>query len=67
MDSKEIHAAMRKRLPVMYEGKRYDRIIEYVSFYDKSGQRQLSAVLLQGRTSFRVPAEKVERMDNDRS
>lgn len=60
MDSKEIHAAMRKRLPVMYEGKTYDRILEYVSFYDKAGQHQLSVVLLQGRASFRVPADKVE-------
>lgn len=67
MDSKEIHATMRKRVPVIYEGKTYDRILEYVSFYDRDGKHQLSAVLLQGRASFRVPADKVERMDNDRS
>lgn len=60
MDSAQIDAAMRNRLPVVYDGKRYDRIIEYVSWYDTNGNRRLSAVLLQGRTSYRVPAERVE-------
>lgn len=60
MTSKEIDAAMKRRCPVFYDGKRYDRIIEYISWYDNNGYRRLSAVLLQGRSSFRVPAEKVE-------
>lgn len=61
MDSREIDHAMKNELPVMYEGKRYDRISEYISWYDKHRKRQLSAVLVQGRVSYRVPAEKVER------
>lgn len=60
MDSREIDHAMRHRLPVMYEGKRYDRIAEYISYYDDKKQRHLSVVLIQGRTSYRVPADKVE-------
>ena len=63
MDSKEIDHAMRHRLPVMYEGKRYDRIAEYISYYDEHGKRHLSAVLLQGRTAYRVSAEKVKEVE----
>lgn len=60
MDSKQIDAAMRERLPVVCDGKKYERIIEYVSWYDNNKNRRLSVVLLQGRTSYRVPADKVE-------
>ena len=60
MDSAQIDAAMRERLPVVYNGQRYDRIIEYISWYDNNQKRRLSAVLIQGRASYRVPADKVE-------
>lgn len=60
MDSKAIDAAMKRRLPVLYDGRRYERIAEYVSWYDREGRRQLSVVLLDGRSSYRVPANKVE-------
>lgn len=60
MDSRQIDEAMRKQLPVKYEGKRYDRILEYVSRYDDSCRRSLSVGLLQGRSLHRVPADKVE-------
>lgn len=60
MDSKQIDAAMRDRLPVIYDGKRYDCIHEYVSWYDDAGQRRLSVGLLQGRHLYRVPADKVD-------
>lgn len=59
MDSKEVDDAMRRRLPVMYEGERYDRILEYVSSYEDSGRRRLSVGILQGRTLYRVPASRV--------
>lgn len=59
MDSKQIDQAMRKQLCVYYRGRRYERIIEYVMWYDYSGKRRLSAVLLSGRASIRVPAEDV--------
>ena len=60
MDSAQIDAAMRERLPVVYNGQRYDRIIEYISWYDNNRKRRLSVTLMQGRTSYRVPADKVE-------
>ena len=60
MDSAQIDAAMRNKLPVVCEGKRYDCIKEYISWYDDRNVRRLSVVLLQGRTSYRVPADKVE-------
>lgn len=59
MDSKQIHDAMKRRMPVTYKGEVYDRVLEYISFYD-DGRHRLSAVLLKGRTSYRVPAEQVE-------
>ena len=65
MDSKQIHNAMRKRVPVIYEGVEYDRILEYVSWYDDQRKHRLSVVLLSGRNSVRVPAEKVEDMEQE--
>lgn len=65
MDSKQIDMAMRERLPVMYDGARYDRIIEYISFYNDRGEHRLSVTLLQGRTSYRVPADKVEPLKKE--
>lgn len=59
MDSKQIDNAMKKRTPVMWRGKKYDRVLEYVMWYDTSGKRRLSAVLLEGRHTYRVPAEEV--------
>ena len=60
MDSKQIDHAMKRRLPVKYNGMRYDRIAEYVSWYDNERKHHLSAVLLLGRNSYRVPADKVD-------
>ena len=64
MDSKQIDLAMKHRVPVMYEGKRYAHIIEFVSWYDHSGKksvRKLSVVLQDSnaRATIRVPANKV--------
>lgn len=61
MDSKQIDAAMRNKTPVMYNGQRYVRILEYVMWYDKQGKRKLSAVLLgEQNYTIKVPSEKVE-------
>lgn len=59
MDSKQIDLAMKHRVPVMYEGRRYEYIKERVMWYDERGKRRLSLVLLDGRLSHRVPEEKV--------
>ena len=63
MDSRTVDEAMRKRLPVMYDGTRYDRIIEYISWYDRNRQHRLSVVLQRQRYSVRVPADKVTLED----
>lgn len=60
MNSKEIDTAMRKRVPVMFDGVRYDRIKEYVSWYTDNGEHKLSAVLIAGNSLCRVPADKVQ-------
>ena len=60
MTSAEIDAAMRDRLPVVYDGVRYDRIQEYVAWYDERNRRRLSVVLLACNCTVRVPANKVE-------
>ena len=59
MDSKTIDRAMRDRLPVMYEGRRYERISEYISWYTENKQHRLSVVLIKRNGSTRVPADKV--------
>ena len=59
VDSKQIDRAMRLRLPVVYEGVRYERIREYISWYDTSGKHRLSVVLQNGNLCIRVLAEKV--------
>lgn len=64
MDSQQIHKAMRDRLPVMYEGTRYDRAAEYVAWYDEKKQLHLSVVLLARNYSIRVPADKVAPIED---
>ena len=59
MTSAEIDQAMRKRLPVVYDGRRYDRIGEYVAWYDRNDKRQLSCGLIVNNCIVRVPADKV--------
>lgn len=60
MDSKTIDRAMKHRLPVVYDGRRYDYIREYVSWYDNNGRRQLSVGIVTNNCMIRVPVDKVE-------
>lgn len=60
MDSKQIDAAMRDRLPVIFDGIQYDRILEYVCWYNEKKQRKLSVVLQGNNWTVRAPASKVE-------
>lgn len=64
MDSKQIDVATRKRLPVVYDGTKYDYIDEYVSKW-KDGERHLSVGLRLGRSLYRVPADKVVLADGN--
>lgn len=66
MESKQIDEAMRRRLPVTYDGRLYDRIKEYVLSYDDNGRRFLSVGVLEGRVLYRVPASKVELAEEEK-
>lgn len=67
MDSKEIHRAMRLRLPVICDGKRYDCIKEFISWYDDTGKNRLSCGLIENKKFYmRVPAEKVELAEREK-
>lgn len=59
MDSKTIHEYMRSRRPITYNGVQYDRIAEYISWYDLLGKHNLSVVLIRGNYSIRVLADKI--------
>ena len=59
MDSKTIHELMRDRKPVSYDGILYERIAEYISWYDDLGKHHLSVTLIRGNYTIRVPADKI--------
>lgn len=61
MDSKQITKAMRDKTPVYYNGRKFERILEYVLWYDDKNNKKLSCVLLEcnKHSSVRVPADKV--------
>ena len=62
MDSKEIIAAMKARKPVLYQGRQYRHITEYILCFDERGEQKTSAVLLdmQSNSTLRVPSDRVE-------
>ena len=59
MDSKTIHELMRSRKPVSYDNIQYERITEYVSWYDNLGKHHLSVTLIRDNYTIRVPADKI--------
>ena len=58
-DSKTIHELMRSRTPVSYDNVPYERITEYVSWYDDLGKHHLSVTLIRDNYTIRVPADKI--------
>ena len=58
-NSKLIHELMRSARPVTVDGIQYDRIAEYISWYDNHGNHHLSVNLIHNNFSIRVPAEKI--------
>lgn len=59
LDSKAIHELMRSRKPVSYDNIPYERITEYVSWYDDLGKHHLSVTLIRDNYTIRVPADKI--------
>lgn len=62
MDSKEIVAAMKARRPVLYQGRKYRCITEYILWFDERGEQKTSAALLdmQSNSTLRVPSDRIE-------
>lgn len=56
---KKLLDAMKRGVPVIHNGIRYDRILEYVAWYNESGTLRHSVVLLQGQNSVRVLVDDV--------
>lgn len=52
---------MRLKLPVVYDGTTYQRILEYILWYDLAGKRQTSLSLLDMNSNSitRAPAGRV--------
>lgn len=61
MDSKQITEAMRRKLPVVFDGIAYQRITEYILWYDSTNARRTSVTLLDKNSNgiVRAPADRV--------
>lgn len=59
LDSKTIHELMQSRKPVTYDGIQYERIAEYVSWFDDLGKHHLSVNLIRDNYTIRVPVDKI--------
>lgn len=61
MDSKQITEAMRRKSPVVFDGIAYQRITEYILWYDASNARRTSVTLLDKNNNsiVRAPADRV--------
>lgn len=62
MQSSEIIEAMKRHMPVMYDGSEYKKITEYILWFDKQGNKRTSVSLLDknGATMLRAPADRIE-------
>ena len=58
--NERIFEAMKNRLPVVFRGIRYERILDYIFWYDNTGALRQSVVLLENRTSVRALVSEVE-------
>jgi len=55
----KVFEAMKKHLPVEHKGIEYERILDYILWYDDNGKLRQSVVLLQNRSSVRVLVDEV--------
>ena len=61
--NEQIFEAMRERQPIIHKGIQYERILDYIFWYDSSGVLRQSVVLLQNRGSVRVLADEVKLVE----
>ena len=65
--NEHLFEAMRTQRTVIHKGILYERILDYVFWYDSNGKLKQSVVLLQNRSSVRVLADEVKVADTDSS
>ena len=63
--NEELLEAMRVQQPVVHRGVQYERILDYIFWYDSRGVLRQSVVLLEKNTTVRVLAEEVEVYDDN--
>lgn len=56
-----IHLPMRQ--PVIHKGIQYERILDYIFWYDSNGILRQSVVLLQNRSSVRALVDDVKLVE----
>ena len=61
--NERLFEAMRMRQPVIHTGIQYERILDYIFWYDSNGILRQSVVLLQNRSSVRALVDDVKLVE----
>ena len=63
--NEQLFEAMRTRQPVIHRGIQYERILDYIFWYDSNGGLRQSVVLLENRSSVRVLVDEVKLAEEE--
>lgn len=58
--NEQLFEAMRTKRPVIHKSIQYERILDYIFWYDSNGKLRQSVVLLENRSSVRVLVNEVK-------
>ena len=61
--NERLFESMRMRQPVIHKGIQYERILDYIFWYDSNGILRQSVVLLQNRSSVRALVDDVKLVE----
>ena len=61
--NERLFEVMRMRQPVIHKGIQYERILDYIFWYDSNGILRQSVVLLQNRSSVRALVDDVKLVE----
>ena len=61
--NERLFEAMRMRQQVIHKGIQYERILDYIFWYDSNGILRQSVVLLQNRSSVRALVDDVKLVE----
>ena len=64
--NEQLFEAMRTKQPVIYRGIQYERILDYIFWYDSSGVLRQSVVLLENRSSVRVLVDEMQLVEMEK-